>query len=76
MRGLSRWPSDKESTCNAGYAAGAMGLIPGSGRSPEGGNVNPTKVLLLGKSHGQSSLAGYSSWDHRVGPDLATEHET
>ena len=48
MRGLSRWPSDKESTCNAGYAAGAMGLIPGSGRSPEGGNVNPQKYCCLG----------------------------
>ena len=35
------------------------GLIPGPGRSPEGGNGNP---LLPGKSHGQWSLAGYSPW--------------
>ena len=35
----------------------------------------PTPVFLLGKSHGQRSLAGYSSWGHRVGHDLVvTEH--
>ena len=36
-----------------------LGLIPGLGRAPEGGNGNP---FLPGKCHGQSSLAGYSSW--------------
>ena len=25
----------------------------------------PTPVFLLGKSHGQRSLAGYSSWGHK-----------
>ena len=25
----------------------------------------PTPVLLLGKSHGQRSLVGYSPWDHK-----------
>ena len=25
----------------------------------------PTPVLLPGKSHGQGSLAGYSSWGHK-----------
>ena len=34
---LPQWLSGKESACNVG-AAGAAGLIPGSGRSPEGGN--------------------------------------
>ena len=34
--------SSKEPTCNAGDA-GNMGLIPGSGRSPGGGNSNPLK---------------------------------
>ena len=34
--------------------------IPGSGRSPGEGNASP--VYLPGKSHGQRSLAGYSSW--------------
>ena len=33
-------PDDKESTCRAGNA-GALGLIPGSGRSPGEGNGNP-----------------------------------
>ena len=34
--------------------AGDAGLIPGSGRSPGEGNINP--VFLPGKSHGQRSL--------------------
>ena len=42
-----------------------MGLIPGSGRSPGGGNGNLTLVFLPGESHGQRSLAGYSPWDCR-----------
>ena len=34
----------------------------------------PTSVSLPGKSHGQRSLVGYSSWDgERVGHDLATK---
>ena len=33
----------------------------------------PTPVFLSGESHGQRSLAGYSSWGHkRVGYDLGT----
>ena len=40
----------KESACNAGD----LGSVPGLGRS--------TPVFLPGKSHGQRSLAGYSSW--------------
>ena len=34
--GFPQWLSSKESTCNAGDS----GSIPGSGRSPEGGNSN------------------------------------
>ena len=34
----------------------------------------PTLVFLLGKSHGQRSLEGYSPWGHkRVRHDLATK---
>ena len=34
----------------------------------------PTSVLLLGKSHGQRSLMGYSPWDHkRVRHNLVTK---
>ena len=39
---------------------GDLGVIPGSERSPPEGNGNPTPVFLLGESHGQRSLAGYS----------------
>ena len=39
---------------------GDLGSIPGLGRSPGEGNVKPTPVLLLGESHGQRSLVGYS----------------
>ena len=52
-------------------------MIPGSVRSPEEGNGNPTPVFLPGKSHGQRSLAGYSLWGHkRVGCDLETKQHT
>ena len=37
--GLPWWLSGKEFTCKAGDA-GDMGLIPGAGRSPGGGNGN------------------------------------
>ena len=44
--------------------AGNKGSIPGLGRSPGEGNGNPlTLVFLLGKSHGQRNLAGYSLQD-------------
>ena len=60
--GLSRWLSGKESACQAGDT----GSIPGSGRSLGKGNGNPlTPVFLPGESHGQRSLAGYSSWGHK-----------
>ena len=44
--GLPRWPSDKESTCNAGD----VGLIPGSGRSPGVGNSNLLQYSCLGNA--------------------------
>ena len=33
-----------------------------------------THSSIIGKFHGQRSLAGYSSLGHRVGYDLATEY--
>ena len=45
----------KESACNVGD----LGLIPWSRK------WQPTPVFLLGKSHGQRSLAGYSPWGHK-----------
>ena len=41
------------------------GLIPGLGRSPEGGYGNPLQHSCLGQSHGQRSLMGYSPQDHK-----------
>ena len=41
-------------------ALGDTGLIPGWGRSPEGGNGNPLQDSCLENPHGQRSLAGYS----------------
>ena len=38
-----------------------VGSIPGLGRSPGGGAWQPALVFLPGESHGQRSLAGYSS---------------
>ena len=39
-------------------ATGDTGSIPGSGRSPWGGNGSSTPVSLPGKFHGQRNLAG------------------
>ena len=35
----------------------------------------PTPVVLPGKSHGQRSLVGYSSWGLRVRHDLVTKQQ-
>ena len=36
----------------------------------------PTPVFFLGELHGQSSLAGYSPWDHKgVGHNLVTKQQ-
>ena len=50
-----------ESACNVGES----GLIPQSGRSPGGGNGNPTPVFLPGEFHGQRSFVSYSPGDHK-----------
>ena len=44
------------------WDAGDSGSIPGSGRSPGEGNGNPPQYSGLKKSHGWSSLAGYTPW--------------
>ena len=52
--------------------AGDMGLIPGSGRSPEGGNGNPLPIFLPGEYLGQRSLVGFSPWGHEELTQLST----
>ena len=37
-----------------------LGLIPGLGRFPGGGNGNPVQYSCLENPHGQRSLEGYS----------------
>ena len=48
----------KDSTCNIGDP----GSIPGSGRSPGGGNGNPLQRSCVENPHGQRGLVGYSPW--------------
>ena len=45
--------------------AGDMGSIPELGRSSGSRKWQPTPVFLPGKSHGQRSLVGYGSGDHK-----------
>ena len=48
---------------------------PWVGKIPWGRKQQHTPVYLLGKSHGQKSLMGYSPWGcKRVGHDRVTEH--
>ena len=51
----------KESACNAGD----LGLIPGLGRSPEGGHDNLLWYSCLENPHGQRSLVGYRPWGRK-----------
>ena len=44
------------------------GLIPDSGRTPGGGNGNPSGIVLSGESHGPKSLEGYSPWGNKEEP--------
>ena len=47
-------------------SAGDTRSIPGSGRSPGGGNGNPLQYSCLENHHGQRSLVGYSPWVCKV----------
>ena len=49
----------KNLPANAGDT-GDAGSIPGSGRSPGRGKLQPTSIFLPENSHIQRSLAGYS----------------
>ena len=53
------FPVEKNLPANAGDARDAVS-IPGSGKSPGGGNGNPLQYSCLEKSHGQRRLLGYS----------------
>ena len=49
IKGLRRWLSGKELPVSAGDAKDT-GSMPGSGRSPREGNVNPLYYSCLGNS--------------------------
>ena len=77
LKGLPLWLSTKESACNAGN----VGLIPGSGKFPGGGNSNPLQYSCLTNSmdreawqatvHGTTkNQTGLSSWAHTHMPKL------
>ena len=66
--GLPRWLSGKESI----YQCRRRGFDPRVGKIPWRRKWQPTPVFLLGKSHGQKNLVGYSSWGRRESD--TTEH--
>ena len=59
-----------ESTCNAGD----LGLIPGLGRSPGGGNGNPLQYSFLENPMDRDPSRLQSMELHRAGHDWATKH--
>ena len=60
---MQYFPGGSDSKESA-HNAGDPGSIPGSERSTGEGNGAHSSILP-GKSHGQRSLAGYSSWGHK-----------
>ena len=59
--GISCWLSGKVSACQCG----SLRFDPWVGKNPWRREWQPTPVFLLGESHGQRSLAGYSPWGHK-----------
>ena len=66
---LPRWLSVKESTCQEGD----VGLIPGLGRFPGEGNINPFQYLCLGNPMDRRT-EGYSPCVARHDSDLTHTH--
>ena len=64
--------ADKESACSAGD----MGLIPGSGRSPEGRSGSSIPVFSSENSNGQRSLTGLSPKGYKSQTWLGTHTHT
>ena len=58
---LPRWLSGKKPTCHCRRCR-RHGFHPWVGKVLWRKAWQPTPVFLLGKSHGQRSLAGYSPW--------------
>ena len=61
---------------NLAANAGDAGSVPGLGDALEEGMATHSSTLAPGESHGQRSMAGYSSWDcKRVRHDLMTKQQ-
>ena len=58
---LPWWLSGKESACQCRRHE----FYPWVRKIPWRRKWQPTPVFLLGKSHGQKSLVGYSPWGHK-----------
>ena len=71
IRMLPKWLSGKECAHQCRRHSN-VGSIPGSGRSPGGGNGNLLQYFLPGQSHGLRSLGGYCPWHVRESD--TTEH--
>ena len=67
--GLPGWLTGKQSTCNAG-AEGDVGLIPGLGRCPEGGDGNPLQYSCL---ENPTDRGAWRATVHRVTESDMTE---
>ena len=61
VMGFPGGASGKEPTCQCKRGE-RLRFDPWVGKIPCSRKWHPTPVLLLGKSHGQRSLAGYSLW--------------
>ena len=68
--GFSGGASGKESAANAGDTRD-LGSIPGSGRSPGGGNGNSLQY----PNHGQRSLRCIVPWDHKESDMTERKHK-
>ena len=71
--GLPRWLSGKESTCNTGDTED-IGLIPGSGRSPEEGMETQFSILAWEMPWTEEPGELQSKGSQRVGHSWATKH--
>ena len=72
--GLPRWLSGKESICLPMQELRRCRLDPWVRKIPWRRKWQLLQYHCRVKSHGQSRLAGYSPWDHRVGNDWACMH--
>ena len=73
VSGFPDGASGKESTCNAGDKRD-VDSIPGSGRSPGGGNGNPSSILAWRIPWTEDPSGLWSIGSHRVGDDLVTNN--